>query len=105
MDDYKSSWNESRRAQRVRISTPADLRATGAGGRYKIDMLDISTSGFRFETTSNLQTDFHGFLTLPGMSGLECFVAWKRNWIFGARFAQPLYPSVWEHIAARFPVR
>ena len=102
-DDRSDESEEARAAPRAQIRAQADLREAGGGSRYKIDMIDISISGFRFESANSIRTGLRGFVTLPGMQGLECVVAWEKNWIHGARFVQPLHPSVRDHIAARFP--
>ena len=104
--DVDGETQESRRAPRAPVTLKADLREAGASGnRIKVDLLDISVSGFRFTSESNVTIGMRAFLTVPGMSGQLCSVAWRRDWTYGARFDEPLYPAVRDHIAARFPKR
>jgi len=103
--DENGRASDARRVKRIAISTPADLREAGGGARYRVAMLDVSVAGFRFECSSSIDPGVRCFLTLPGMAGLECLVAWRRGWIYGARFVNPLYPAVCDHIAAKYPCR
>ena len=104
MTDDQSGQGEARGARRIPVRVQADLREAGGGGnRFKVDMIDISATGFRFGSANIIRPGMRGFLALPGMQGMECVVAWERNWVYGARFSQPLHPSVCDHIAARFP--
>lgn len=57
--------------------------------------------GFRFETSFTIRPGNRVFVTIPGMSTLEAYVAWARGFIYGAEFDQPLYVAVFDMIAAR----
>ena len=95
---------DSRRAQRRWVNMRAQLRE-GFGPKFDIEVLDLSSSGFRCETYYGLAVGTRIFLHIPTFSPFEALVAWKANGHYGCQFDRPLYPSVFETIAARFPVR
>ncbi|RHW18756.1 pilus assembly protein PilZ [Sphingomonas gilva] len=93
------SGNEGRRALRKAVSLRARLRERGAN-KFTIDVVDLSTTGFRCETSFTLYEGHAVWLTLPGLAGLEATVAWKRGYCYGFAFNRPLHPAVFDHIVA-----
>lgn len=91
------SGSESRRAERAVVSLRAKLRERGAN-KFTIDVIDLSTTGFRCETSFTLYMGHAVWLTLPGLGGLEATVAWKRGYSYGFAFNRPLHPAVFDHI-------
>ncbi|HWK34998.1 PilZ domain-containing protein [Sphingomonas sp.] len=96
---------------RTRRAAPQEVRATlrkpvrfkarlreGAAVRFDILVHDLSITGLRGETALHLRVGATVWVTLPGLSGLETVVVWRRGDQFGARFVQPLHPAVFEHI-------
>jgi PilZ domain len=92
---------EERVAARCRVSIRANVREAGST-RIDIDVVDLSATGFRFESVYGFAIGARVFLSLPTLSPLEAVVAWRNRSSFGCRFVRPLYPSVFDMIAARF---
>lgn len=93
------SGNEGRRALRKAVGLRARLRERGAN-KFSIDIVDLSTSGFRCETSFTLYVGHVLWVTLPGLTGLEAKVAWKDGYTYGFAFTRPLHPAVFDHIVA-----
>ena len=89
--------SESRRALRKAVRLRARLRDRGAT-RFAIDVIDLSTTGFRAETAYNLHPGTVVWISLPGLAGLEAIVAWRTHECIGAAFRHPLHPAVFDHI-------
>lgn len=90
---------------RVALRKPVRLRAQlrdRSHSRFDIDIIDLSTTGFRLKTIFNLPTDTIVWVTLPRLSGLEATVAWRdrQTSLYGCRFTTPLHPAVFDHIVA-----
>lgn len=98
-------------ARQVPTAASADNRATlrravkldarvrdRSSTRFKIQIVDLSMTGFRAETLFTLRPGSIVWITLPGLQGLEATVAWQRGDHVGAAFRQPLHAAVFEHI-------
>lgn len=94
---------EGRFEPRLDVKVEASLREGGTSFRFTVEVLDLSVSGFRFETSCEVAAGLRLFLTLPSIRPLECIVAWREGRTCGARFANPLHPSVRDLIVRRFP--
>lgn len=79
------------------------MREGGTSFRFTVDVLDLSVSGFRFETSCEVSPGLRLFMTLPSIQPLECTIAWREGRTCGARFVNPLHPSVRDLIVKRFP--
>lgn len=90
---------ENRRALRKPVRLRARIRERGAS-KFMIDVVDLSTTGFRCETSFTLYPGHSVWLTLPGLSGLEAKVAWRRGYLYGFSFTRSLHPAVFDHIVA-----
>lgn len=88
---------EHRRALRKAVKVRAHLRDRGQT-RFEIDVVDLSQSGFRAQTSFTLWPGTVVWLTLPGLAPLEAVVAWRDRSTYGCAFAKPLHPAVFEHI-------
>ncbi|TPG16665.1 pilus assembly protein PilZ [Sphingomonas koreensis] len=88
---------DHRRALRKAVKLSAQLRDRGTT-KFSIDVVDLSTSGFRAETSFTLYEGNRVWLTLPGLAGLEATVAWRDGYTYGCAFGQPLHPAVFDHI-------
>ncbi|WP_394648446.1 pilus assembly protein PilZ [uncultured Sphingomonas sp.] len=77
----------------------AHLRDKGQT-RFEIDVVDLSSEGFRAETSFTLWPGTIVWLTLPGLAPLEAVIAWRDRFKYGCAFSKPLHPAVFEHIAA-----
>jgi PilZ domain len=96
-----SSHHEARRAERLDVIIEAGLREHG-NPRFEVKVIDLSLTGFRCETSFNMNIDGTVWLTIPGLSGLESRVVWKDKFRYGFVFLQPLYPAVFDHIIRQF---
>lgn len=90
-----------RQHARLSVSASAELRPRSLR-KIKINVLDISVAGFRISTFSPIHVGEDVYLHLPGLAPLRGTVRWRSRDQFGAEFAQPLHPSVAEHLANRF---
>lgn len=94
-----SSGDESRRALRKAVRLTAQLRDRGQT-KFAIDVVDLSVTGFRAETSFTLYEGGMVWLTLPGFAALEARVAWRDGHRYGCAFVHPLHPAVFDHIVA-----
>ncbi|WP_239017866.1 PilZ domain-containing protein [Sphingomonas aracearum] len=90
---------DARSALRKPVRLRAQLRESGAG-RFAIEVLDLSPTGFRAEASFVLNPGDRVWISLPGLAGLEATVAWRRGTMIGAAFFAPLHPAVFDHITA-----
>ena len=90
---------ESRRALRRAVRMRAYLRDRGTT-RFLIDVVDLSVTGFRAETSFTLWPGTTVWLKMPDLEGLEAVVAWRDKFKYGCAFVKPLYPAVFDHIVA-----
>ncbi|RIA44454.1 PilZ domain-containing protein [Hephaestia caeni] len=90
---------DNRRALRKPVRLKAQLRDRGTA-KFDIDVIDLSTTGFRAETSFTLWEGHIVWLTLPGLASLEATVAWRDGLLYGCAFARPLHPAVFNHIVS-----
>lgn len=90
--------NDARRALRVTVGFPAQLKESGTC-KFPIHVRDLSVTGFKFESSSRLHPGARVWLTVPGLAPLEAEVKWRDRFLYGCRFYAPLYPAVLDHIA------
>ena len=94
-----SATDDHRRALRKSVKMRAHLRDRGQT-KFEIDVVDLSQSGFRAETSFTLWPGTVVWLTLPGLAPLEAMVAWRDKFRYGCAFGKPLHPAVLDHIVA-----
>lgn len=94
-----SGFHELRKAERSEVSMGAGLRRPGAK-KVRVDLLDISTNGFRMESFDTFPVESHVWLTLPGLEAQCARVAWRQGDEVGCEFATPLHPAVLERAIA-----
>ncbi len=82
-----------RQAERTGVEIGAGLRQRGASG-VTVQILDLSTHGFRASTHLDLQTGADVWLKLPGLEALHAKVAWSNAHYIGCAFERPLHPAV-----------
>jgi hypothetical protein len=92
---------EARAAERRRVKIRALVREAGSA-RIDIDVVDLSATGFRFESFYGFAVGSRVFLSIPSLQPLEAVVAWRGGSAFGCRFLAPLHPAVFDTVAARF---
>jgi hypothetical protein len=88
-----SAAENGRKAERKGVHIGAGLRQRGASG-VTVDILDLSTHGFRASTHLDLQTGADVWLKLPGLEALHAKVAWSNAHYIGCAFERPLHPAV-----------
>lgn len=96
-----SQTYDDRRAERKVMRVKAQLREFGAG-KFDIDIIDLSITGFRIETAYQLQPGALVWLTVPGLAALEAQVMWRDAFRFGCAFTGPLHHAVFDHLVKRF---
>jgi PilZ domain-containing protein len=84
---------DGRRAARAEVALGAGLRQRGAGG-VTVQLLDLSTNGFRAATHLELIPGTDIWLKLPGLESLHARVVWMRGHLLGGEFVRPLHPAV-----------
>ena len=84
---------DGRRAERAEVTVGAGLRQRGASG-VTIQLLDLSTNGFRAATHLELEPGIDVWLRLPGLESLHARVVWQRGHLLGGEFIRPLHPAV-----------
>jgi hypothetical protein len=85
--------SNARKASRAEVTLGAGLRQRGASG-ITIQILDLSTHGFRAATHLELDRGTDVWLKLPGLESLHAQVVWMRGHLLGCEFARPLHPAV-----------
>jgi hypothetical protein len=85
--------NDGRRAERTEVVLGAGLRQRGAHA-VTVQVLDLSTTGFRAATHLDLMPGSDVWLKLPGLETLHARVVWMRGHLLGCEFVRPLHPAV-----------
>jgi hypothetical protein len=85
--------DEGRRAARTEVVLGAGLRQRGAHA-VTIQVMDLSTHGFRAATHLNLMTGSDVWLKMPGLESMHARVAWMNGHVMGCEFVRPLHPAV-----------
>ena len=90
----------SRKSQRVSLEMGAGLRQRGGTG-VSIQILDLSTDGFRASTHLQLAKGTDVWLRLPGLEPYQARVMWAKGNFIGCAFERPLHPAVLEMIVKK----
>jgi hypothetical protein len=85
--------SEGRKAERAEVVVGAGLRQRGAHA-VTVQVLDLSTHGFRAATHLDMMAGSDVWLKLPGLESLHARVAWMRGHLMGCEFVRPLHPAV-----------
>jgi len=89
-----------RNANRVPVAVRAGLRQRGASA-VTVQILDLSTHGFRIDTHLSLEPGNQVWLRLPGLEATPAHVAWVEGHCAGCAFDRPLHPAVLSMIVTR----
>jgi hypothetical protein len=92
---------DARASERRRVAVRALVREAGSF-RVDIDVIDLSATGFRFESVYDFATGVRVFLSVPTLAAMEAVIAWREGSAFGARFIRPMHQSVFEMLADRY---
>ncbi len=95
-------WFNAREHDRGHVEIYADIREQGAG-KHKVNIIDLSRSGFRIHSLSLIKIDSTIFLTIPGYAPLEARVAWHEGDLYGGEFKSQLHIAIYDHILKTFP--
>ncbi|MGQ0659898.1 PilZ domain-containing protein [Sphingosinicella sp.] len=90
----------ARNADRMPVALRAGLRQRGASA-VSVQILDLSTHGFRIDTHLSLEVGNQIWLRLPGLEATPAHVAWVDGHCAGCAFDRPLHPAVLSMIIAR----
>jgi hypothetical protein len=99
-DDRRAPNLKSRKSERVALEIGAGLRQRGGSG-VSIQILDLSTDGFRASTHLDLPSGTDVWLRLPGLEPYQAKVAWSKGQYVGCAFSRPLHPAVLEMIVKK----
>lgn len=91
-----------RKFSRNKVRISAELLVS-SGPRFKVDILDLSATGFRLQTPNHVAIGRKVYLTIPGVHALQAHVAWNDREYYGCEFTHPLHASIFEHLASKFP--
>jgi hypothetical protein len=94
-----TDFHDLRHAERCEVAMGAGLRQSGSK-KVSVDLMDISTNGFRIEIYGALPEGSRVWLTLPGLESICARVAWRRGDQAGCEFTTPLHPAVLERAIA-----
>ena len=97
--NFGSPSRKNRRSDRVPITLGAGLRQRGASG-VTVQIMDLSTDGFRVATHLELGVGTDVWLRLPGLAASHARVVWAEGQYVGCAFIRPLHPAVLEMIVA-----
>ncbi len=99
-----SGTGRPRDSQRLEVLLHASLRETGCS-KFGIEIIDMSVSGCRLETSFRLDPKTRVWITIPGLAALEAEVAWRERYVYGCRFLYPLHIAVLDHVVKRYGIR
>jgi hypothetical protein len=88
-----------RKSERVPIEIGAGLRQRGASG-VSVQVMDLSTHGFRVATHLELPIGTDVWLRLPKLEACHATVMWAQGHYVGCAFERPLHPAVLDMIVA-----
>jgi PilZ domain-containing protein len=97
---FSAPARRGRRAERVPVELGAGLRQRGASG-VTVQIMDLSTDGFRVATHLELYPGTDVWLRLPGLEACHARVMWAEGHYVGCAFVRALHPAVLDMIVAR----
>ena len=95
---------KGRRADRVPVELGAGLRQRGASG-VSVQVMDLSTDGFRVATHLDLPAGADVWLRLPGLEPCHARVVWSEGHLVGCAFLRALHPAVLQMIIGKAGMR
>ncbi|HEV2865370.1 MAG TPA: PilZ domain-containing protein [Allosphingosinicella sp.] len=91
---------KGRRAERLPVELGAGLRQRGASG-VSVQIMDLSTDGFKAATHLELYPGTDVWLRLPGLEASHAQVMWSEGHYVGCAFVRPLHPAVVDMIVQK----
>lgn len=98
--DFSPPARKGRRSERVPVELGAGLRQRGASG-VSVQIMDLSTDGFKAATHLELYPGTDVWLRLPGLEASHARVMWSQGHYVGCAFVRPLHPAVLDMIVAK----
>jgi hypothetical protein len=98
--DFPAPASNGRRSERVPVELGAGLRQRGAAG-VSVQIMDLSTDGFKAATHLDLYPGSDVWLRLPGLEASHARVMWCQGYHVGCAFVRPLHPAVLDMIIAK----
>lgn len=95
-------WFNAREHNRGDVQIYADIREQGAG-KHKVNIVDLSQSGFRVYSLTYIKVDRKVFLTIPGYAPQEARIAWHNGDLYGCEFTERLHVAIYDHIIKQYP--
>lgn len=89
-----------RKAERIPVELRTGFRKRGYD-TAKADLLDISTDGFKIDSSMTLGPGTEVWLKLPGLEPKAANVVWVDGYTAGCEFLTPLYQGVLDQFLAR----
>ena len=102
--DFSPPRRKGRRVERVTVELGAGLRQRGASG-VSVQIMDLSTDGFKVATHLELYDGTDVWLRLPGLEPCHARVIWAEGHFVGCAFVRPLHPAVLQMIVAKASTR
>lgn len=87
------SNHDDRCERRSGVGLGARLRQHGAPG-HPIDILDVSSRGFKAERCEPFRAGTYAWLTVPGMGTYNARIVWIDSFRLGCEFVTPLDEEV-----------
>lgn len=94
--------HQRRQHVRCEVKIIASIRVSG-GLRNKVQIVELSQTGFHMECLAFLPEVRPVLMTPPGFVQLECDVMCRSEWRYGAAFAVPLDEGAYHHIVKEYP--
>ncbi|NJM49819.1 MAG: PilZ domain-containing protein [Sphingomonadales bacterium] len=101
-NDDDRHWFNAREYDRGDVQIYADIREQGAG-KHKVNIIDLSRSGFRIHSLTYIKVDKTVYLTIPGYAPLESRIAWHKGDLYGCELKDRLHIAIYDHILKTFP--
>jgi len=92
--------DERRTTPRFALNAPIQVRTRG-GNAVEALLIDLSTTGCRFQSLNTLSPGTTLYIRMEGLSSIGASVVWSHDMFAGAVFATPLSDVVVDHLVAR----
>lgn len=92
---------QGRSAERLPVDLKVSLRERGVPASATVELLDLSTNGFRAGVAQGVRPGEDVWLRFPDIEPLPARVVWAHEYEIGCAFTRPLHPAVLELIAQR----
>lgn len=80
---------QERRVSRSKVRLDARVRELGTTG-YEVQLLDVSTHGFKAERSDPFSQGSYVWLNVPGFAGFNARIVWIDSFRLGCEFVSPI---------------